>query len=84
MVPYPERSRFEQAVKQKGPPTMPDEWGGNFTPLGQRRQVRTPGWRSRHADVRQADQDDRSERSGNAAENPRFSNAHRELAVTSE
>jgi sulfane dehydrogenase subunit SoxC len=35
MVPYSERSRFEQAVKQKGPPTMPDEWGANFTPLGQ-------------------------------------------------
>jgi hypothetical protein len=27
MVPYPERSRFEQAVKQKGPPTMPSRPG---------------------------------------------------------
>lgn len=35
MVPYTERSRFEQAVKKKGPPTMPDEWGANFTPLGE-------------------------------------------------
>ena len=24
---------FEEAVKEKGPPSMPDEWGGNFTPL---------------------------------------------------
>jgi sulfane dehydrogenase subunit SoxC len=35
MVPYTERSRFEQAAKKKGPPTMPDEWGANFTPLGE-------------------------------------------------
>jgi sulfane dehydrogenase subunit SoxC len=33
MRPYGERSPFEQAVRQKGPPSMPDEWGGNFTPL---------------------------------------------------
>ena len=32
MVPYGERSRFEEALKEKGPPFMPDEWGGNFTP----------------------------------------------------
>ena len=42
MVPYPERSRFEQAVKQKGPPTMPDEWGGNFTPLAESLGIITP------------------------------------------
>jgi sulfane dehydrogenase subunit SoxC len=30
---YGDRSRFEEAVRQHGPPTMPDEWGGNFTPL---------------------------------------------------
>jgi sulfane dehydrogenase subunit SoxC len=42
MVPYTERSRFEQAVKQKGPPTMPDEWGGNFTPLGESLGIITP------------------------------------------
>jgi len=42
MVPYTERSRFEQAVKAKGPPTMPDEWGGNFTPLGESLGTITP------------------------------------------
>jgi sulfane dehydrogenase subunit SoxC len=42
MVPYTERSPFEQAVKQKGPPTMPDEWGGNFTPLGESLGIITP------------------------------------------
>jgi sulfane dehydrogenase subunit SoxC len=42
MVPYSERSRFEQAVKQKGPPTMPDEWGGNFTPLAESLGIITP------------------------------------------
>lgn len=42
MVPYTERSRFEQAVKAKGPPTMPDEWGGNFTPLGESLGIITP------------------------------------------
>jgi sulfane dehydrogenase subunit SoxC len=42
MVPYPERSRFEQAVKQKGPPTMPDEFGGNHTPLGESLGTITP------------------------------------------
>jgi len=33
MVPYGERSRFEEALREKGPPFLPDEWGGNFTPL---------------------------------------------------
>jgi sulfane dehydrogenase subunit SoxC len=42
MLPYTERSRFEQAVKTKGPPTMPDEWGGNFTPLGESLGTITP------------------------------------------
>jgi sulfane dehydrogenase subunit SoxC len=42
MVPYSERSRFEQAEKKKGPPTMPDEWGGNFTPLGESLGIITP------------------------------------------
>jgi sulfane dehydrogenase subunit SoxC len=42
MVPYTERSRFEQAVKKKGPPTMPDEWGANFTPLGESLGIITP------------------------------------------
>jgi sulfane dehydrogenase subunit SoxC len=42
MLPYTERSRFEQAVKTKGPPTMPDEWGGNFTPLGELLGTITP------------------------------------------
>jgi sulfane dehydrogenase subunit SoxC len=42
MMPYTERSRFEQAVKAKGPPTMPDEWGGNFTPLGESLGIITP------------------------------------------
>jgi sulfane dehydrogenase subunit SoxC len=42
MVPYPGRSPFETAVKQKGPPHMPDEWGGNFTPLGESLGIITP------------------------------------------
>jgi sulfane dehydrogenase subunit SoxC len=42
MLPYTERSRFERAVKTKGPPTMPDEWGGNFTPLGESLGTITP------------------------------------------
>ena len=42
MLPYTERSRFEQAVKTKGPPTMPDEWGGNFAPLGELLGTITP------------------------------------------
>jgi sulfane dehydrogenase subunit SoxC len=42
MMPYTERSRFEQAVKVKGPPNMPDEWGGNFTPLGESLGIITP------------------------------------------
>ena len=57
MVPYGERSRFEDAVRQKGPPFLPDEWGGNFTPLerdaGDHHTVGAPlrslpGRRSRH------------------------------------
>ena len=42
MVPYGERSRFEDAVREKGPPSMPDEWGGNFTPLADLRGIITP------------------------------------------
>ncbi len=42
MVPYGERSRFEEALREKGPPSMPDEWGGNFTPLGEMLGTITP------------------------------------------
>jgi sulfane dehydrogenase subunit SoxC len=42
MVPYGERSRFEEALKEKGPPFMPDEWGGNFTPLDEMLGIITP------------------------------------------
>jgi sulfane dehydrogenase subunit SoxC len=42
MRPYGERSRFEEAAKQKGPPSMPDEWGGNFTPLDETLGIITP------------------------------------------
>ena len=42
MVPYGERSRFEDAVREKGPPFLPDEWGGNFTPLEQMLGIITP------------------------------------------
>jgi sulfane dehydrogenase subunit SoxC len=42
MVPYGERSRFEEPLKEKGPPTMPDEWGGNFTPLEEMLGIITP------------------------------------------
>ena len=42
MLPYGERSRFEEAVREKGPPSMPDEWGGNFTPLGEMLGTITP------------------------------------------
>ena len=42
MRPSGDRSRFEQAVKQKGPPSMPDEWGGNFTPLDETVGIITP------------------------------------------
>jgi sulfane dehydrogenase subunit SoxC len=42
MVPYGERSRFEDAVREKGPPSMPDEWGGNFTPLADLQGIITP------------------------------------------
>jgi sulfane dehydrogenase subunit SoxC len=41
-VPYGERSRFEDAVREKGPPFLPDEWGGNFTPLEQTLGIITP------------------------------------------
>jgi sulfane dehydrogenase subunit SoxC len=40
--PYGDRSRFEEAVKQKGPPFMPDEWGGTFTPLDETLGIITP------------------------------------------
>ena len=42
MAPYGERSRFEDAVREKGPPSMPDEWGANFTPLADLRGIITP------------------------------------------
>jgi sulfane dehydrogenase subunit SoxC len=42
MRPYGDRSRFEEAVRQKGPPFMPDEWGGNFTPLDEMLGIITP------------------------------------------
>ena len=42
MRPYGNRSRLEEAVKQKGPPSMPDEWGGNFTPLDETLGIITP------------------------------------------
>ena len=42
MLPYGERSRFEEALREKGPPSMPDEWGGNFTPLGEMLGTITP------------------------------------------
>jgi len=42
MVPYGERSRFEEALREKGPPFMPDEWGGNFTPLDEMLGIITP------------------------------------------
>ena len=35
-------SRFEDAVREKGPPSMPDEWGANFTPLADLRGIITP------------------------------------------
>src|SRR5262249_15920612 len=40
--PYGERSRFERALKQKGPPHMPDEWGASFTPLDETLGIITP------------------------------------------
>src|SRR5262249_33865917 len=40
--PYGERSRFEKALKQKGPPNMPDEWGASFTPLDETLGIITP------------------------------------------
>jgi sulfane dehydrogenase subunit SoxC len=42
MVPYGERARFEQILKQKGPPSLPDEWGANFTPLAETLGIITP------------------------------------------
>jgi len=42
MQPYGARSRFEKAARVKGPPDMPDEWGANFTPLGQQMGIITP------------------------------------------
>ena len=42
LVPYGERSRFEEALREKGPPFMPDEWGGNFTPLEDTVGIITP------------------------------------------
>jgi len=42
MSPYSDRSRFEGAVKEKGPPFLPDEWGGNFTPLADTLGIITP------------------------------------------
>jgi sulfane dehydrogenase subunit SoxC len=42
LLPYDARSRFEEAVKEKGPPFMPDEWGATFTPLDETLGIITP------------------------------------------
>jgi sulfane dehydrogenase subunit SoxC len=42
MRPYGDRSRFDATVKQKAPTEMPDEWGGNFTPLDVTLGIITP------------------------------------------
>lgn len=42
MRPYGERSRFEQAVRQKGALARTDEVGGNQTPLGESLGIITP------------------------------------------
>jgi len=42
MRPYGDRSRFVATVKQKAPTEMPDEWGGNFTPLDVTLGIITP------------------------------------------
>jgi len=42
LVPYGERSRFEEALREKGPPFLPDEWGANFTPLEETVGIITP------------------------------------------
>lgn len=40
--PYGERSRFERAARQFGGAPLPDEWGPNFTPLGESVGIITP------------------------------------------
>src|SRR3989441_6064354 len=40
--PYGERSRFEQAVREKAPESKTDERGGSFTPLGETLGIITP------------------------------------------
>src|SRR5262245_5454658 len=42
MRPYGDRSRFDTAVKQRAPSEMPEEWGGNFTPLDVTLGIITP------------------------------------------
>jgi len=42
MLPYGNRSRFEEGLRRKGPPQLPDEWGGNFTPLDETLGIITP------------------------------------------
>ena len=42
MRPYGDRSRFDTAVKQRAPTEMPEEWGGNFTPLDVTLGIITP------------------------------------------
>jgi sulfane dehydrogenase subunit SoxC len=42
MRPYGDRSRFENAARQKGPPFLPDEWGATFTPLDETLGIITP------------------------------------------
>ena len=40
--PYGERSRFEQTVREKWPPSKTDEMGGNLTPLDETLGIITP------------------------------------------
>ena len=40
--PYGERSRFEQTVREKYPPSKTDEFGGSFTPLDETLGIITP------------------------------------------
>ncbi|HXJ82252.1 MAG TPA: sulfite dehydrogenase [Candidatus Methylomirabilis sp.] len=42
MKPHGDRSRFDTAVRQRLPEPMPDEWGGNYTPLDTTMGIITP------------------------------------------
>ena len=76
MVPYGERSRFEDAVREKGPPSMPDEWGANFTPLADLQGIITPsgaplrGLPGRHSRHRSSDASPADPRHGRSALDP--------------